>query len=176
MMVNYRPGADGHASEQTHFRKLKKLTSMRTFLWITFLVLLISGCGKPLNEKHIALDGRAVDWQQLSLPGKTLVLIHPTQVQVFPFRADSTVVATIGNDGTTGAVAGPILFWGTQGKFLIISRIPFSGSMEEHGDPSKPGSDAVEILGEPILDGDLLRATRMSGERVAYRLSKPEQP
>jgi hypothetical protein len=148
---------------------------MRRIFWIVFLVLLIPGCGKQRNEEHIAPDGKAVEWQHLELPGKTLVLMHPTQVRVFPFRRDFTVVATIGNDGANGAVAGPILFWGTQGKFLVISRIPFSGSMEEHGDASKPGSEAVEILTEPALDGDLLRATRQSGERVTYRVLKPKR-
>ncbi len=136
-----------------------------------FLTVLLStfahGCSKPA-EPH------TVDWRRLNLAGKTLVRTHPTEIRTFPFRRDGTVVATIGNHGDAGPIAGPILFWGIAGDKLIVSRIEVTGAAEVHGDPSTEGSAAVEILKSPALMGETLTATRPSGERVSYRLIKSE--
>lgn len=142
---------------------------MRTLSLLILLALSIAGCGKSREVAAPAPDGNPVQWQQLALPGKTMVLVHPTHVQIFRFQ-NEFVTATFGYDGPNGAVAGPVLFWGIQQGVLVISKSPVSGPIEAHGNPSEPGAETFEILSKPTLNGDVLRATRKSGEQVVYRL------
>lgn len=103
---------------------------MRHIWWIILLVALLSSCAKPVPSDPVA--GKKVEWNELALPGKRLSLIHPTKLRIFPFKEDFTAVATIGNDGPDGAVAGPILFWGIRGKALVISKSPLLETVAQY--------------------------------------------
>jgi hypothetical protein len=138
-------------------------------IWLMILLAgLIAACTKPVPGA--AIVGKSVAWNDLSLPGKTLTLVHPTKLQIFPFRVDFTTVATIGTSGADGAVAGPVLFWGIRENTLIISKTPVDGSVAEYVDLESPDSDAVAVLRAPMLDGDTVTALSSSGARVFYRL------
>lgn len=138
----------------------------------TWLMILLAGlltaCAKPAPSDPIV--GKPVKWNDLSLPGKTLTLVHPTKLEIFPFREDFTAVATIGTSGADGAVAGPVLFWGIKENTLIISTHPVQAPVAEYGDSASPDSDAVVKLRDPIQNGDALTVLSRSGERITYRL------
>lgn len=143
---------------------------MRHIWWIILLVALLSSCAKPVTSEPVA--GKKIVWNALSLPGKTLSLIHPTKLQIFPFKDDLTVVATIGNDGAVGAVAGPILFWGIRGNALVISKTTLLETVEQYRRQAPLDSDAIAILTEPTLNGDVLTVSSESGDRISYRLTQ----
>lgn len=142
---------------------------MRTLPLLLLLALLITGCWKSPDAAAPVPEGTPVQWQQLALPGRTMVLVHPTHVQIFRFQKDF-VTATFGYDGPTGPVAGPVLFWGIRDGGLIISKSPVSAP-KEHGNSSDPDAEVFETLSNPVLNRDTLSATRKSGERVVYRLA-----
>jgi hypothetical protein len=145
---------------------------LRQFWWTILFAVLLSGCAEAVPGEPVA--GRTVDWHDLALPGKTLALIHPSKLRIFPFKEDFTVVATIGNDGANGAVAGPILFWGIRGKALIISINPVPEEVEQYGQSISPDTDAIATLTAPTLHGDVLTVLSESGERDRYRLTQRE--
>ena len=145
---------------------------MRHIWSIVLLVTLLSSCAKPVPSESDA--GKKVEWNELALPGKTLSLIHPKKLQIVPFKKDFTAVATIGNDGADGAVAGPILFWGIRGDALIISKGPLLETVEEYRRLDPVDSDVIAMLTKPTLDGDVLTVSSVSGEQVRYRLIQPE--
>lgn len=51
---------------------------MRQIWSIILLVALLSSCTKPGTSEPVA--GKKIAWNALSLPGKTLSLIHPTKL------------------------------------------------------------------------------------------------
>jgi len=113
---------------------------------------------------------KPLDWNSMSLPGKTLVLVHPTEVRIYPFRSDFTTVATLGNDGPSGPIAGPILFWRIYQNRLFILKVPPDETEDLN---SLARNEAEEVLSRPTANGDLVNVTRMSGEQATFRLVKP---
>jgi hypothetical protein len=168
-----RPTADGRVSPLTASPitvPASRGIILRYIWWTILLAGLISACGKPTPGEPIA--GKTVEWRDLALPGKTLALMHPTKLRIFPFKDDFTAVATIGNDGANGAVAGPILFWGIRGDALVISISPVLETVEHYAQQDSAETDVIAILTAPTLDGDVLTVLSKSGERESYRLTQ----
>ena len=131
---------------------------------------LLSSCAKRVPSESVA--GYKVKWNELALSGKTLSLIHPTKLRIFTFKEDFTAVATIGEDGADGDVAGPVLFWGILGNALVISKSPLVETAGQHGRQAPFESDAIAVLTQPTLDGDVLTVLSQSEEPIRYRLTK----
>ena len=122
---------------------------MRTGFAILSIAAILAGCSK-------ADEGLPTDWPSLHLQGKTLDLVDDAKVETYSFNDQGLVSVTIGTRG--GPVAAPLYYWKLKGNVLVISEFP-----------DQPGA---EELSSPKVQGDLVSASRTSGTRVQFRLSK----
>jgi hypothetical protein len=101
-------------------------------------------------------EGSPTDWKSVGLLGKTLTLIDERRVETFVFVEGGMTMVTVGIKD--GALAGPVFYWRLQGNVLDISKLPDSGVFEE--------------LSSPMVNGSVVTATRKSGSKVQFQLTK----
>ena len=120
---------------------------MQSLLFALFVTIALDGWA-PMDA------GRPVDWETLSLEGKSLELIDDTRVETYHFGAEGLAAATSGNKD--GPLTGPVLYWRVDDQSLIISKSQNAQVLEE-----------LRIL---RVQADIVSVMRKTGAKAEFRI------